>query len=327
MSLQLKIISIVLVSSLITFFSLIYFILSYQEEVFFRIFQQQAFGALNYLQTSFTSSEDLKNEAKLQETISRVTYFNPDIIKVNINLFEKEKLKTAASLDSNLIGKECDLDNYAVFQSTEFLSQELKEQQGKIFRITAPIHLSGVKYGTYDVGLSLAPFGESLKFIKEKVLTIMAAGLILLILIFYLFFKKIILDPIDELKTGVQVFAKGKFNYRIEKKSSDEIGELTQSFNQMAKEIQKSYSSLEEIVKERTKKLEEAKTILEIKIGARTRELQELNKSLERQVQEKTKELQEKLEELERFNKLAVGRELRMIELKEEIKRLKEELG
>ena len=37
-----------------------------------------------------------------------------------------------------------------------------------------------------------------------------------------------------------------------------------------------------------------------------------------------TKDLQNKLDELERFNKLAVGREFKMIELKEEIKKLKE---
>jgi len=44
---------------------------------------------------------------------------------------------------------------------------------------------------------------------------------------------------------------------------------------------------------------------------------------LEEQVKERTKELQEKVEELERFHRLAVGRELKMIELKKEIEKLK----
>jgi len=48
---------------------------------------------------------------------------------------------------------------------------------------------------------------------------------------------------------------------------------------------------------------------------------------LEERVKERTKELQEKVEELEKFQRLAVGRELRMIELKEEVKRLREKLG
>jgi len=70
----------------------------------------------------------------------------------------------------------------------------------------------------------------------------------------------------------------------------------------------------------------EAKSVLEIKVKARTKELEELAASLDEKVKEKTKELQEKVNELEKFYKLAVGRELKMVELKEEIKKLREEL-
>lgn len=44
---------------------------------------------------------------------------------------------------------------------------------------------------------------------------------------------------------------------------------------------------------------------------------------MEEKVKERTRELNEKVEELEKFQKLAVGRELKMIELKEEINKLK----
>jgi hypothetical protein len=50
----------------------------------------------------------------------------------------------------------------------------------------------------------------------------------------------------------------------------------------------------------------------------------DLNKNLEDEVQKRTTELKTKLLELKKFNKIAVGRELRMIELKEEMERLKE---
>ena len=77
----------------------------------------------------------------------------------------------------------------------------------------------------------------------------------------------------------------------------------------------------------KTKKvLEESKLTLEIKVKARTEELQELANSLQRQVKERTRELREKVKELEKMNKLMLGRELKMVELKREIKRLKEEL-
>jgi len=72
--------------------------------------------------------------------------------------------------------------------------------------------------------------------------------------------------------------------------------------------------------------LEESKVTLEIKVEARTRELKELAEGLDEKVKEKTKELQERIGELEKFQKLTVGRELKMIVLKEEIKKLKKEL-
>jgi hypothetical protein len=65
--------------------------------------------------------------------------------------------------------------------------------------------------------------------------------------------------------------------------------------------------------------VEMAKAILEIKVEARTRELKELSASLEEQVNQRTASLQEKIEDLERFNRLTVGRELKMIELKDKI--------
>jgi len=76
-------------------------------------------------------------------------------------------------------------------------------------------------------------------------------------------------------------------------------------------------------IKKLAERLQESKEALEIKIKERTKELQALTHSLEEKVQERTKELQQKLEELERFQKIAIGRELKMKELKEEIVRLK----
>ncbi len=45
------------------------------------------------------------------------------------------------------------------------------------------------------------------------------------------------------------------------------------------------------------------------------------------QLEETQKELRKKVDEFEKFQKLAVGRELRIIELKDEISRLKRELS
>lgn len=70
------------------------------------------------------------------------------------------------------------------------------------------------------------------------------------------------------------------------------------------------------------KKSEEEKIITLIRQKALAIDAQKKAKELE----EKTKELQEKIIELEKFHRMAVGRELKMIQLKKEIKKLKKAL-
>ena len=69
--------------------------------------------------------------------------------------------------------------------------------------------------------------------------------------------------------------------------------------------------------------LKDTKEILEVRVKARTRELEEFNQSLEQKIVKRTKELEEKVKELEKFQKFAVGREIKMVELKNELKKLK----
>ena len=92
--------------------------------------------------------------------------------------------------------------------------------------------------------------------------------------------------------------ALGDYSVRARYEKEDELASLALGINMMIEEIQK-----------------------------REKELEKAMASLEEKVKERTEELQEKLADLERFQRLAVGRELKMVELKEEIKKLKKELA
>ncbi len=72
--------------------------------------------------------------------------------------------------------------------------------------------------------------------------------------------------------------------------------------------------------------LEEERESLEGKVKKRTKELENEKVRLSEKVKERTKDLQSRVDELERFHSLTTDRELRMVELKEEIKKLKEKI-
>jgi len=135
-------------------------------------------------------------------------------------------------------------------------------------------------------------------------------GAILFLLVIFLFWRTVAY-PLTELIAACRKVKAGDLNAKVKIKSKTEIGELISTFNEMLDE-EKKYKA----------NLEEAKDVLEVKVDARTKELQELIDNQEKTIAERTKELEERVKELERFYKLTVGRELKMIELKKEIKRL-----
>ncbi len=64
------------------------------------------------------------------------------------------------------------------------------------------------------------------------------------------FMTRAITSPIQKLTAGAKTIASGQYDYRIETQSRDEIGELTENFNQMAQKIE---SSMAQVSDEREK--------------------------------------------------------------------------
>jgi len=95
--------------------------------------------------------------------------------------------------------------------------------------------------------------------------------------------------PLAKLTKDIEIIGTGRINHRIDIKSKDEIGILGTAFKQMLENLNKST------------------------IGV---------KELENQVSEKTKEIQSRVDELERYFKFTIGRELKMTELKKQVKKL-----
>lgn len=129
---------------------------------------------------------------------------------------------------------------------------------------------------------AMAPIGD----VIMTFLLVFLGGGFLMGIIGYFQAKKI-LKPLSILHESVKKIKSGNFEIQSQTRVNDEIGEVAESFEEMAKQLKSSYTDLEARVKEKTATLEE------------------------------------KLDELEKVNKFMANRELKMIELKNEIEVLK----
>ncbi len=144
------------------------------------------------------------------------------------------------------------------------------------------------------------PVAEAYELIYRQMyifIPIMLFGIILTIVAGVYLSKKII-GPIVNLKNAAVKIGAGDMITRIDVKGNNEIAELSQTFNSMTADLEKS-----------------------------RKELEDYSQNLEAKVAARTKELDLKNQDLEKFNKMAVGRELKMIELKQKIKELEEKNG
>lgn len=152
---------------------------------------------------------------------------------------------------------------------------------------------------------------------------------------FYLIYRAILVTGIKEpfelvfkdLKQAEEALRKSQDD--LERKVRERTVALEISLaerKEAEKTIHLKATALEEEVSERQaaqETLQEQALLLEEEIDKRQKsqnELEKLNESLEQRVKERTAELERKNVELERMNRLFVGRELRMVELKERIR-------
>lgn len=328
---------------ILSFLVLAHLTIKSQKEFFDSTFRDLAANIGKTLDATIANRKELEDTAKLQSIILKIVYsMNPPVVSIGINLPVGETLKTVASNDSILLDKKPSPENFYSYRDGRIRTSKIKGlDKTELLSVITPIQVGGQRVGTYEVRLSLQKLEETISKVQRQFLIMTIISIAVIIFFLSLLMRLTVVNPVRELQLGMKKIGAGDLGFRIKARGKDEFGDLALGFNQMTNMLQENYHklketqrSLEKKVQERTQKLEEAKSVLEIKVRARTRDLRDLATTLEERVRERTKEFQEsqkelqkKVEELERFHKLAVGRELKMLELKKKIKELEKAIG
>lgn len=69
-------------------------------------------------------------------------------------------------------------------------------------------------------------------------------GILMSMLLLVICIRKIILNPLEEIRFGIMQIAKGELGVKLEVKTTDEIGRLMEEFNQMFENVERSFKEI-----------------------------------------------------------------------------------
>jgi len=173
--------------------------------------------------------------AKITEAQEDLVYLA--ILDLNENILAHNRLQAAGERFELLPGAE-------VAATPDFSVREVIRDGRTTFEFRAPIQFAGRQVGAVVVGIDSAPYRAAKASARNRIawVSILAlwvglGGTLLLTARFTL--------PIKRLAGGVSRLSAGDYDVQVETISRDELGELTSSFNAMARTIRAQKESLE----------------------------------------------------------------------------------
>jgi signal transduction histidine kinase len=139
----------------------------------------------------------------------------------------------------------------------------------KVYHFVYPIKFSGVPWGWLHIGFSTDQYDEYINSMYLNIIYMISISLLLILLIGF-FFARWISQPVATISKLATQVASGNLTVRSTIDRKDEIGVLSDSFNQMVDSLRLSKLKLENYNLE-----------LEEQVSKRVQELDELNKDLD----------------------------------------------
>ncbi len=142
------------------------------------------------------------------------------------------------------------------------LKQEVCPNTGKAFKVIATPVKVGSDRWMLLTGLSLEEVDDA----RDEIITQnIFLGLIILLagVLVSFFFTRGMLRPVHDLVHGTRAIGSGNLDYRIQIKSRDEIGNLSEAFNKMARDLKKTTASRNQLAAEMAERRQAVRSLRE----------------------------------------------------------------
>jgi len=156
----------------------------------------------------------------------------------------------------------------AALRADALLFQETGSGDKSVLDATIPIVLKtkGLKIGVARIGLSEKALNESLSRQKNLYLWI-ALGFVVSGLLVSFALARMITQPLDSLAAGIQIVARGDLRKLVAVSSNDEIGKLTNVFNQMILSLREKLLMEKYLSQPTVQSIKENRDMTHLKLG------------------------------------------------------------
>jgi len=215
-----------------------------------------------------------------------------DTSKVKVQLFDKDKkfknyLISQKFVDKAFLQDAQNIDMNELFEKGSYTGEKY------FFTYADFKDFEGKKLGIYLVGKSLdivdATIHESQKLINMALFLILAFSFVLLAAMI-VNLRKVILQPIQELSDSViALMTYSSANQEIEVKSNDEIGTLTNHFNEYMRGLRETMKSDQAVVEEVDKAIQMARAgffVYKVNVETKNRSTNDLKNSVNAMIQD-----------------------------------------
>ncbi len=197
----------------------------------------------------------IKNNQLIDFINSQVTIFSEEAEK-------KSLIKILSIIDSTRINF---LKLTAIVEKINTLEpdgrQNLENQKSRLLNQL----ISQSQQANYETDQLQKIYSNELVNIQRSATYLVTSSLffLLLIIIILSIASRKIINRISKLQKGTEIIGQGNLTYQIEIENNDEIGRLSQSFNQMATKLKDSHNTLEQKIQQKTENLDQTNKFLE----------------------------------------------------------------
>jgi len=258
-SLSLKLTLIVVLISIAIIFSLSYFNLRQQSERDVTLTSDLSKeGVINFANShaAIGTIENITKDYEMLNSTENLSSFfsdflkdknNSKILRVDINKPNEEGLVVYFSTDNSSIGHAAsnfEFNNESYTNGSN--SYYIIDPDNLTLTIISPINISGNIVGTYDMVMSFSlPLRSNQEQIKVIIIVAFVSILVLIFSLIYLL-RRIIVKPIVTFRNSAKIIGKGNLDTRVNVISKDELGDLANAFNQMAKDLKESRDKIQD---------------------------------------------------------------------------------